>query len=69
MMTLPELIILDVGHGGCAILKDTNDAVIIDCAPGSTLIETLDHLKIREISSILISHAAIFQWHVCSCVE
>jgi len=57
MTTLPELIILDVGHGGCAILKDTNEVVIIDCAPGSTLIETLEHLKIREISSILISHA------------
>src|SRR5260370_11154633 len=57
MTTLPELIILDVGRGGCVILKDTKEAVIIDCAPGSTLIETLKHLKIREISSILISHA------------
>jgi len=57
MMALPELIILDVGHGGCAILRDTNDVVIIDCAPSSTLAETLEHLKIREISSILISHA------------
>lgn len=57
MMILPELIILDVGHGGCAILKDTNETVIIDCAPGSILIDTLEYLKIREISSILISHA------------
>ncbi len=57
MMDLPELIILDVGHGGCAVLRDMNDTIIIDCAPGSTLLETLNALGIHEISNILISHA------------
>lgn len=58
MMTdLPELIILDVGHGNCAILRDTDGTTIIDCPAGSTLMKTLRHLKISEISSILISHA------------
>jgi beta-lactamase superfamily II metal-dependent hydrolase len=57
MMASPELVILDVGHGGCAILRDANSVVIIDCPPSATLMETLDHFKIREISSMLISHA------------
>lgn len=57
MTALPELIILDVGHGGCTILRDTNEVMIIDCAPSPILLETLEHLRIREISSILISHA------------
>ncbi|HYT46158.1 MAG TPA: MBL fold metallo-hydrolase [Methylomirabilota bacterium] len=57
MTNLPELIILDVGHGGCAVLRDTNHTIIIDCAPGSTLIELLEKLNVHEISNILISHA------------
>jgi beta-lactamase superfamily II metal-dependent hydrolase len=57
VMSLPELIILDVGHGNCAVLRDTNGVIVIDCPHGVTLIETLEHLSIQEISHILISHA------------
>lgn len=57
MMKLPELIVLDVGHGNCAVLRDTNGVIVIDCPHGATLIETLEHLLIQEISHILISHA------------
>lgn len=57
MTNSPELIILDVGHGGCSILRDTDGIMIIDCAPGPTLIEILSFLEIREITTILISHA------------
>jgi len=57
MMDLPELIILDIGHGNCAIVRDTAGVIVIDSAHGATLIETLTHLSIREISHILISHA------------
>jgi beta-lactamase superfamily II metal-dependent hydrolase len=56
-MDLPRLIILDVGHGNCAILKDTEGVIVIDSAHGATLIETLAHLSIREISHVVISHA------------
>jgi competence protein ComEC len=56
-MNLPELLVLDVGHGSCAILLDTRGIVIIDCAPGPTLPDTLAQLNIREINSLLISHA------------
>jgi beta-lactamase superfamily II metal-dependent hydrolase len=57
MMVLPELIILDVGHGNCAVLRDTEAVTVIDCPPTTTLIETLDVLDINVIDHILISHA------------
>lgn len=57
MMNLPELIILDVGHGNCTLIRDADNVIVIDCSYGSTLIETLEHLSIREILHILISHA------------
>jgi beta-lactamase superfamily II metal-dependent hydrolase len=56
-MRFPELIILDVGHGNCALLRDTEGVVLIDCPPGSVLPETLSHLGITEITHVLISHA------------
>ena len=60
MIDLPELLILDVGHGNCAILRDTKAVTIIDCGyDGSTLIETLERLGIDEIDHVLISHADI----------
>ena len=57
MMDLPELIILDVGYGNCAVLRDTDGVVVIDCPHGITLIDTLEHRSIKEISHVLISHA------------
>ncbi|QLE59518.1 MBL fold metallo-hydrolase [Nostoc sp. TCL26-01] len=55
-MDSPELIILDVGHGNCALIRDVNDVMVIDCPPGGTLAGTLEHLAIKEILHILISH-------------
>ena len=57
MMNLPELIILDVGHGNCTLIRDANDLIVIDCPPGGTLAETLENLSIKEILHILISHS------------
>ncbi|MHC0068118.1 ComEC/Rec2 family competence protein [Nostoc sp. UIC 10890] len=57
MMDSPELIILDVGHGNCALIRDANDVIVIDCPPGGTLAETLEYLSIKEILHILISHS------------
>lgn len=56
-MDSPELIILDVGHGNCALIRDVNDVIIIDCPHGGTLAETLEHLSIKEILHILIFHS------------
>jgi beta-lactamase superfamily II metal-dependent hydrolase len=57
MMDLPRLIILDVAHGNCSILQDTEGSIVIDCAHGDTLIETLRHLGISQVDRIMISHA------------
>ncbi|WP_181016246.1 ComEC/Rec2 family competence protein [Pseudanabaena sp. BC1403] len=57
MMDLPRLIILDVAHGNCAILQDTEGTVVIDCAHGYTLIDTLRQLGVSQIDRIIISHA------------
>jgi beta-lactamase superfamily II metal-dependent hydrolase len=57
MMDLPELLILDVGHGNCTIVRDTDGIIVIDCSHGVTLLETLEHLFIKEILHILISHS------------
>src|SRR6266700_7782319 len=59
MMHLPELIILDVGHGNSAILQDTNAVTVIDCPPPSTLVDTLERLGIDTIDHILISHSGL----------
>ena len=57
MMRQPEVVILDVGHGNCAILQDTNAVTVIDCPPPSTLVDTLERLGIDTIDHILISHS------------
>ena len=56
-MALPELLILDVGHGSCVVLRDTRGVTVIDCAPGTTLKDTLEKLGVTEVSTLLISHA------------
>lgn len=57
MMALPNLTILDVGHGNCAILQDHNGTFVFDAGPGSTLNDYLQDTGIREISALLISHS------------
>jgi len=60
VINLPELLILDVGHGNCALLRDTMAVSVIDCGyDGSTLIETLRELEIKAVDHVLISHADV----------
>jgi hypothetical protein len=51
MRDLPELIVLDVGHGNCALLRDTEAVTVIDCPPTTTLLDTLTFLFIQNITS------------------
>jgi len=55
-MTSTKLIIVDVGHGNSAVLLDSNGATIIDCAPGPTVLDTLEHFSVTDIASIIVSH-------------
>lgn len=56
-MTLERLVILDVGHGNCAVLHSQGAVCVIDAGPGTTLLEYLDAEKIRDIDLVLLSHA------------
>ena len=54
---LPNLTILDVGHGQCVVLQDARGTVIFDAGSGSTLLEFLHETGITEIDAVIISHA------------
>jgi len=56
-MASPEVVVLDVGHGNCAVVIDDRGVVILDAAAGTTLIEFLEERGLREIDAVLISHA------------
>jgi competence protein ComEC len=56
-MGLARFIILDVAHGNCTLIEDNDAVYVIDCAPGATLLETLDVLGIEKVSYVLLSHA------------
>ena len=54
---LPNLTILDVGHGQCVVLQDAGGTVVFDAGSGSTLLEFLRESAITEIDAVIISHA------------
>jgi competence protein ComEC len=51
-----ELHVLDVGNGNSAIARGEEWAVMIDAAPGATVLEALEHLQIHRLDVIAISH-------------
>ncbi len=51
------LVVLDVGHGNCAVLLDEDSTLVIDTGPKSTLMDFLDTQKITDINTVLVSHA------------
>lgn len=54
---MPELAILDVGHGNCAVICDGARAIVIDAGPGTALLEFLTERQILHVVEVLISHA------------
>ncbi len=56
-MAFSELIILDVGHGNCAIIKHGTEAIIVDAPAKPIVSRALDELGIKTIYALLISHA------------
>jgi competence protein ComEC len=53
----PFFLILDVGHGNCAILFDTEGVSIIDAPEGPTPLAALTEHEVDVIASTLVSHA------------
>jgi len=54
---LSEFVILDVGHGNCALLRDGGVVAVVDAPTRGLLLDTLDDLKIDTVHSAFISHA------------
>ena len=57
MKSSPRAVILDVGHGNCAIVIDRNATSIIDAALGGLLLDFLREEGLKEVDYVLVSHA------------
>ena len=49
--------ILDVGHGNCAIVRNAGAIAVIDSPTGSALLDTLEELGVSHVDHAVISHA------------
>jgi competence protein ComEC len=49
--------ILDVGHGNCSVLFERGNSCVIDCGPGSFVLEFLTGEGITHIENVFLSHA------------
>jgi beta-lactamase superfamily II metal-dependent hydrolase len=58
ILSLPDLTILDVGHGNCAIVQDSDQVIVIDAPLGDTELKRwLDAHEIGTIEAVVVSHA------------
>ena len=53
----PELIVLDVAHGNCALVIGQDTTVVIDAPRGGLHIDALKARSIRDVHAVVISHA------------
>lgn len=56
-MASPELVVLDVGHGNCAIIHHEGRAVVIDAPSRPVVSQALDALAVQRIDLLLLSHS------------
>jgi competence protein ComEC len=56
-MASSELVILDVGHGNCAIVLHDKEAIVIDAPARPVVAQTLDELGVERIHALVVSHA------------
>ncbi|MCQ3808738.1 MAG: MBL fold metallo-hydrolase [Acidimicrobiia bacterium] len=54
---MTKIVILDVGHGNCAVMCDDQRCFVIDAGPGTALLEFLLENQLKIVDEILISHA------------
>lgn len=54
---MSEIILLDVGHGNCAVLRSGAESAVIDAPIGPLLIDTLRDLGITQVDAAFVSHA------------
>jgi beta-lactamase superfamily II metal-dependent hydrolase len=49
--------ILDVGHGNSAVMFERGESCIVDCGPGSCILEFLTSEGITNIENVFLSHS------------
>ena len=54
---MTQLVILDVGHGNCAVIHDSKRCLVIDAGPSTALLEFIREAEIEVVEEMLISHA------------
>ena len=54
---MTTIVILDVGHGNCAVVHDGKHCLVIDAGPSTALLEFIREAEINVVEEILISHA------------
>lgn len=59
MKQLPaeRLVVLDVGHGNCAVMHVDDSVVVLDAGTGATLLSYLSEEKISSVDAVLLSHS------------
>ena len=53
----PELILLDVAHGNCALVLGKNTVAVVDVPRGGLHVEALKERGVRDIHAVVVSHA------------
>lgn len=53
----PRIVLVDVGHGNCALVIEPDHVTIIDAGRGGILLDVLAHYGIQRVNTVLISHA------------
>lgn len=54
---LTDLLVLDVGHGNTTVIRSTQATVVVDAAPGRTLIDELERDPVPAVDHLILSHA------------
>ena len=54
---MTKIVIMDVGHGNCAVVYEDENCVVIDAGPGTALLEFMLENEIKIVEEMLISHA------------
>ncbi|QQV77307.1 MBL fold metallo-hydrolase [Sphingomonas aliaeris] len=54
---MTKVILLDVGHGNCAIVRSGGATAVIDSPTGAMLLDTLRDLEVETVETAIISHA------------
>jgi competence protein ComEC len=54
---MTRVILLDVGHGNCSIVKSDASTAVVDSPTGALLLDTLRDLGVDQVETAIISHA------------